>query len=48
MTGLCVVCSEAVGGEWEYIAIEEHIGKVGSLKRNYGGVGIYKRRRRIR
>ena len=47
-TALCVKCSEAVGGEWESLAIEENLGKVGSLKKNYGGVGICKRRRRIR
>ncbi len=47
-TELCVKCSEEVGGEWEYLAIEENLAKAGSLKKNYGGVAIYKRRRRLR
>jgi len=47
-TALCVKCSEAIGGEREYLAIEENLGKVGSLKKKYGGVGIYKRRMRMR
>jgi hypothetical protein len=46
-TALCVACSEAVGGEWEYIGIEVNLGKAGSLKKNYGGLQILKLRRRI-
>ncbi len=46
-TMLCVKCSEAVGGEWEYKFSAENIGKAGSLKKNYGGISLYKRRRNI-
>jgi hypothetical protein len=47
-TELCVKCSAEVGGEWEYMAIEENLAKAGSLKKNYGGVTIHKRRKRSR
>jgi hypothetical protein len=46
-TALCVKCSEAVGGEFEMIAIHERTSKAGSLKKNYGGVNIQKRRRKL-
>lgn len=46
-TSLCVKCSEAVGGEWDYTFASENIGKAGSLKKNYGGISLRKTRRRI-
>jgi hypothetical protein len=46
-TRLCVACSQAVGGEFEIVVVPENIGKKGSLKKNYGGINIRKRRRRI-
>jgi hypothetical protein len=46
-TRLCVKCSEIVGGDFEISMVEENIGKVGSLKKNYSGVVIKKKRRRI-
>lgn len=46
-TRVCVACSKAIGGEFEIVAVQENIGKSGSLKKNYGGVTIRKRRRRI-
>jgi hypothetical protein len=46
-TRLCVACSKAVGGEFDITIVTENLAKVGSLKKNYGGVSIRKRRRRI-
>ena len=42
---LCAKCSEEVGGEFKLSFTEENIAKAGSLKRNYGGVNITKRRK---
>jgi hypothetical protein len=47
-TWLCLECSEEVGGDFVYIAKQENLGKAGSLKLNYGGVTITKKRRKIR
>jgi len=47
-TWLCLECSEEVGGDFVYIAKQENLGKAGSLKLNYGGVSITKKRRKIR
>jgi len=44
---LCFECSEEVGGDFVYTARQENLGKAGSLKLNYGGVTITKKRRRI-
>jgi hypothetical protein len=44
-TLLCIACSEEVGGDFIYTAKQENLGKAGSLKLNYGGVSITKRRR---
>ncbi|HEV3020823.1 MAG TPA: TraR/DksA C4-type zinc finger protein [Pirellulales bacterium] len=44
-TVLCVKCSQEVGGEWEYSFKEVNTGKAGSLKKNYGGISIEKRRK---
>ncbi|MEZ4450452.1 MAG: TraR/DksA C4-type zinc finger protein [Nannocystaceae bacterium] len=46
-TWLCIGCSEEVGGDFEYTATQENLGKAGSLKLNYGGVSIQRRRRTI-
>jgi hypothetical protein len=46
-TRLCVPCSEAVGGDFVVQVTQENVGKAGSLKKNYGGVNIRKKRRRI-
>jgi hypothetical protein len=46
-TWLCIACSREVGGDFEYTATQESLGKAGSLKRNYGGVSIKKKRRKI-
>lgn len=46
-TRLCIKCSEAVGGDFKVSVVPENLGKAGSLKKNYGGVTIHKRRRRI-
>jgi Prokaryotic dksA/traR C4-type zinc finger len=47
-TWLCIECSKEVGGDFEYTATQENLGKAGSLKLNYGGVSIQKKRRTIR
>lgn len=47
-TRLCVRCSQEVGGEFEMTVAPENLGKTGSLKKNYAGWIIKKRRRRIR
>jgi hypothetical protein len=44
-TWLCIECSEEVGGDFELIATQENLGKAGSLKLNYGGVSVTRRRR---
>jgi hypothetical protein len=46
-TVICVQCSREIGGEFIIRAVPENLGKTGSLKKNYGGVGIQKLRRRI-
>ena len=47
-TWLCIECSEEVVGDFVYIAKQENLGKAGSLKLNYGGVSITKKRRALR
>ena len=47
-TWLCLECSQEVGGDFVYIVKQENLGKAGSLKLNYGGVSITKKRRKIR
>jgi hypothetical protein len=46
-TWLCIECSEEVGGDFQYTATQENLGKAGSMKLNYGGVKISKKRRAI-
>jgi hypothetical protein len=46
-TWLCIECSEEVGGDFVYIATQENLGKAGSMKLNYGGVKISKKRRAL-
>lgn len=46
-TRLCVKCSQEIGGEFKTTAVQENIGKAGSLKKNYGGVSIQRQRKRI-
>jgi hypothetical protein len=47
-TWLCIECSAEVGGDFVYIVKQENLGKAGSLKLNYGGVTVTKKRRKIR
>ena len=47
-TQLCVKCSEAVGSDFETVVVSENVGKAGSMKKNYGGFSVKKRRRKIR
>jgi len=47
-TWLCIQCSEEAGGEFVLIAKQENLGKAGSLKLNYGGVTVTKKRRTTR
>ncbi|MBX3159283.1 MAG: TraR/DksA C4-type zinc finger protein [Deltaproteobacteria bacterium] len=46
-TWLCLDCSEEVGGDFEYTATQQSLAKEGSMKRNYGGVSITKKRRSL-
>ena len=46
-TWLCLPCSREIGGDYHVSFNEENVGKAGSLKKNYGGINIRKRRRRI-
>jgi hypothetical protein len=46
-TWLCIECSREVGGDFEYTATQQNLGKAGSLKLNYGGVSIQKKRKKI-
>jgi hypothetical protein len=47
-TWLCVTCSEESGGEFMLIAKQENLGKAGSLKLNYGGVSVTRKRRPVK
>lgn len=47
-TWLCLECSEEVGSDFVYMATQQNLGKAGSMKLNYGGVSIQKKRRTIR
>ena len=42
-----VRCSQAVGSDFETAIVSENLAKAGSLKKNYGGVSLKKRRRKI-
>jgi Prokaryotic dksA/traR C4-type zinc finger len=46
-TWLCIECSQEVGGDFVLIAKQENLGKAGSMKLNYGGVSVEKKRRVI-
>ena len=46
-TQLCVRCSGEVGSDFIVFAIPETTSKVGSLKKNYGGWTVRKKRREI-
>jgi hypothetical protein len=48
-TRVCVKCAQALGGsEFEVSVVSENLAKAGSLKKNYGGISIQKRRKEIR
>ena len=47
-TWLCIECSAEVGGDFVLIATQENLGKAGSLKLNYGGVSIKRKRRTLK
>jgi hypothetical protein len=47
-TRVCVKCSQEIGGEFEVTLVRENLGKAGSLKKNYGGIGFKKQRRPLR
>ena len=46
-TWLCLECSEEVGGDFSYTATQENLGKAGSLKLNYGGIGTITKKRKV-
>jgi hypothetical protein len=47
-TRLCLKCSQEVGGDFEVVVTSENLAKTGSLKKNYGGWTVTKRRRPIK
>ena len=47
-TEVCIKCSKAIGGEYDLTVVPDSVGKVGSLKKNYGGVTMNKKRKTIR
>jgi len=46
-TRVCVKCSADMKGEFDMILVSENLAKVGSLKKNYGGYTVRKRRKPI-
>jgi hypothetical protein len=46
-TRLCVQCSQAVGSDFETAIVTENLAKTSSLKKNYGGISLKKKRRKI-
>jgi Prokaryotic dksA/traR C4-type zinc finger len=46
-TRLCIKCSEAVGSDFVVSVSSENLAKTNSLKKNYGGINVRKRRRNI-
>ena len=44
---LCLKCSQEVGGEFEVKFTQENLSRPGSLKKNYGGVTLQKKRRPV-
>ena len=46
-TWLCIECSEEVGSDFVYTAVQVNLVKAGSLNLNYGGVTVKKHRRVI-
>jgi hypothetical protein len=46
-TRLCVACSQNVGSDFVRSVSQENLAKTNSLKKNYGGVSINKKRRRF-
>ena len=46
-TQLCVRCSQAIGGEFDYSVTPENVHKAGSLKKNYASYRIKRKRRDI-
>ena len=46
-TWLCIECSQENGGDFVYTATQENLGKAGSLKLNYGGIGTITKKRKV-
>lgn len=46
-TRLCVPCSQEVGTDFVRSVSQENLAKTNSLKKNYGGVSVSKKRRQI-
>jgi hypothetical protein len=47
-TRLCSKCSQEVGGDFEVTVVPDNLAKSGSLKKNYAGWSVKKKRRVIR
>jgi hypothetical protein len=46
-TRLCLECSNEVGSDFKVSVSPENLAKTNSLKKNWGGVNVQKKRRRI-
>jgi reverse gyrase len=46
-TRLCLECSEEVGSDFKVSVSTENLAKTNSLKKNWGGINVQKKRRRI-
>jgi hypothetical protein len=46
-TRLCVQCSQEIGGEFDVTVTPDNLAKAGSLKKNYAGWTVQKRRKKI-
>jgi Prokaryotic dksA/traR C4-type zinc finger len=47
-TRLCIKCSREIGGDFELTVVPDNLAKTGSLKKNYAGWSVKKKRRDIR
>ena len=45
-TRLCVQCSQEIGGEFDVTVVADNLAKTGSLKKNYAGWSVQRKRRK--
>jgi hypothetical protein len=46
-TQICINCSKEIGGEFDVYLIPENLAKTGSMKKNYGGLNVKRKRKNI-